>query len=236
MNHKLTRLAAAAICFATISASAANATTVTEGPQAFLPSYTGPTPAPDLDAISASATYDGGAIYLSATMAGAIGTTPQGIYIWGVDRGVGTDLLAHPSVLTNTTPPVGQGVKFDSFILLDNTGSGTVFLLTAANPDVLLAGAPTPLAAGSVTISGSTISAVIPRSMLPSQGFDIADYGYNIWPRFNDISGNTRVTDFLPDSSDFKASPTPEPVAWALMIVGFGFAGATLRARRALTA
>jgi hypothetical protein len=35
---------------------------------------------------------------------------------------------------------------------------------------------------------------------------------------------------------DLPASPTPEPASWALMIGGFGLAGASLRRRRALTA
>lgn len=40
----------------------------------------------------------------------------------------------------------------------------------------------------------------------------------------------------LSDARAVGGSPTPEPAAWALMIAGFGLAGATLRARRAVTA
>lgn len=217
-------------CAAALAAPAAQATTVVEG-QGFLPSYTGPSPAPDLDALSASATFNGDNIFLSATMAGAIGTTTQGIYIWGVDRGAGTELLAHPTDLTDTNVPIGQGIPFDAFIFLDNLGHGKVFLLTPG-PDPTLSGPPTDLAAGAVTISGNTISVAVPRFMLPGQGAAVADYGYNIWPRFNDIGSNNRVTDFLPDDRNFQGSAAPEPASWALMIAGFGLAGAAVRRRR----
>lgn len=224
-----TRLAVAAGLMA-LTAGAAQATTVTEG-TGFLDTYTGPRPADDLDAVSASAAFNGQNLFLSATMAGAIGTTADGIYIWGVNRGSGTQVLANPSTITDTRIPVGQGVPFDAFIFLDNDGTGFVALL-GAGPDPQLLGPPMALAAGSVTISGRTISAVIPRALLPGAGADFADYGYNIWPRFNDIGANTRVSDFLPDASNFLASAAPEPSSWALMILGFGLAGATVRRRR----
>jgi hypothetical protein len=229
------RLAAATAlaCLATLSAGVAGATTVTEG-TGFLSTYTGPTPAPDLDAISATALFNSQSIFLSATMAGAIGTTPEGIYIWGVNRGAGTELLFHPSTITDTTVPVGEGVPFDAFIFLNNQGFGRVVLL-GPGPDPHPIGA-TDLAPGAVTIDGATISVNVPRALLPSTGFEVADYGYNIWPRFNDITGNFRVTDFLPDASNFLGSATPEPASWALMIGGFGLAGATLRRRRRLAA
>ena len=223
-------LYAALTCAAALAAVAAHATTVTEG-TGFLPSYTGPTPAPDLDAISASATFNSQSVFLSATMAGDIGTTTQGIYIWGVDRGAGTELLANPTNLTDTNVPVGQGIPFDAFIFLDNLGHGSVFLLTPG-PNPTLSGPPTALGAGAVTIDGATISVAVPLSMLPSQGASIAQYGYNIWPRFNDISSNHRVSDFLPDDRNFLGSATPEPASWALMIAGFGCAGAAMRRRR----
>jgi len=234
-NSKARRGRGAAAAFAAcalmaLTAGAAHATTVTEG-VGLLDTYTGPRPAADLDVTSASSTYSGVNIFLSATMDGNIGTTHEGIYIWGVDRGLGTELLAAPpGGITDTTVPVGQGVPFDAFIFLDNAGHGNVFLLTnEARPHVL---SVTPLAAGAVTISGRTISAVIPRSMLPDQGAGIAHYGYNIWPRFNDIGSNTRVTDFLPDDRNFEGSAVPEPAVWATMITGFGLAGATVRRRR----
>jgi hypothetical protein len=218
-----------------LTAGAAHATTVTEG-IGLLDTYTGPRPADDLDAVSASSTYNGDNIFLSATMAGDIGTTHEGIYIWGVNRGHGTELLAAPpGGITDTTVPVGQGIAFDAFIFLDNAGHGSVFLLTDG-PRPVPVGPPVALLDGAVTISGRTISAVIPRSMLPDQGAGIGHYGYNIWPRFNDIGSNNRVTDFLPDRRNFEGSAVPEPGVWAMMITGFGLAGATVRRRRRLTA
>ena len=85
---------------------------------------------------------------------------------------------------------------------------------------------------GAVTISGKTISLKIARDKFASQGFDFADFGYNMWPRYEDIHDNGTIADFGPDHTTFKASATPEPASWALMIVGFGMAGAGLRSRR----
>ena len=50
------------------------------------------------------------------------------------------------------------------------------------------------LGVGSVTIAGNTISAVISRDVVESTGFDISQYGFNIWPRANGFAGNSRAT------------------------------------------
>jgi hypothetical protein len=219
----------------------AHATTVSDLPGDVLPSYTGPA-APDLDVTSVTALFDGANFRLSATMNGDIGTTPNGIYVWGVDRGAGTDLLAHPTSLTDTSTPVGQGVNFDAFIVLNTTGAdGLVVRLGPADlthplDPVHPTGANT-LPAGFVSFSGRTINAIIPLSMLPGQGFtNPFDYGFNMWPRINDISSNLHVTDFAPDHTTFKAGAVPEPATWALMISGFGLLGTALRRRRLLPA
>ena len=197
-------------------------------------------PIPDLDVVSASARFNATDIFLSATMAGKIGTTDEGFYVWGIDRGAGTDLLAHPTSLTDTTTPVGQGVTFDTFITIQNDGTGSVVLLGApgsspqdTQDDPVHPTGSFSLNPESVTISGNTISLVIARDLFPSQGFDFANFGYNIWPRYRDIKNNGSIADFGPDHSTFKASAAvPEPASWALMIAGFGLAGARLRARR----
>ena len=108
-------------------------------------------------------------------------------------------------------------------------GSGQVIPL---NPDLTPSGPASPLAAGAVTISGNTISAVVPRSFLPgTAGADIEDFGFNIWPRIVGLSSNDQISDFGPDGSTFQASAIPEPASLALMIAGAGLAGA-LRRRR----
>src|SRR4051794_10513801 len=108
------RLAAlAASGLVALFATAAQATTVTEDPnQGILSTFNQnhhpdfPTgDLPDLDVLSASATYNGHNIFLSATMKGAIGTTEDPFYVWGIDRGSGTDVLHNPhTTITNTNP------------------------------------------------------------------------------------------------------------------------------------
>jgi hypothetical protein len=232
-------------CVTTLAASAARATTVTDG-SGILNTFSGSPYSPDLNAVSASAVFNSNDVFLSATMAGAIGLTAaksqahggtdQGIYIWGVDRGAGTALLDHPTGLTDTSTPIGAGVNFDAFIDLNNlfngTGDGFVVLLDEHANFV----SKTDLAAGSVTFSGDTINVVVPLSLLPGQGATVADYGYNIWPRLNGIQSNALVASFLPSDHDFNASAVPEPAAWALMIMGFGMAGGMVRARRRVAA
>lgn len=240
--RRLARLAASTTfaCVTVLGATVAQATTLSDTPGDILPSYTGPA-APDLDVTSVTALFDGVNFRLSATMNGDIGTTPNGIYVWGVDRGAGTDLLAHPTSLTDTTTPVGQGVNFDAFIVLNTTGAdGLVVRLGPADPltplDPVHPTGANALPAAYVSFSGRTINAIVPLSMLPSQGFDVADYGFNMWPRINDISSNVHVTDFAPDHTTFKATAVPEPASWALMISGFGLLGTALRRRRLLPA
>ncbi|HEX5262624.1 MAG TPA: PEPxxWA-CTERM sorting domain-containing protein, partial [Phenylobacterium sp.] len=165
-----------------------------------------------------------------------------------VDRGAGTQFLHNLHVADpQNQPDVGVGVFFDAFIALTPTGggnaTGSVFLLNPSAQVVSM----TNLAAGAVTINGDSISVDIPVSLLPSQGFDIAQYGYNLWPRITGISNNNQVSDFAPNESPlpseglprralFLATAVPEPGVWSLMIVGFGGIGLTLRRRRAIQA
>lgn len=53
----------------------------------FLPSFAGSITSGDLDVLSASVSYN--TLILSSTMNGAIGSTPKGFYVWGVNRGAG---------------------------------------------------------------------------------------------------------------------------------------------------
>lgn len=222
---------AASLC---VLAANVHATTITDPIGDFLGTFVGPHSA-DLDVISASATYDSNFIYLSTTLAGDIGITANGLYVWGVDRGGATDIL-------NRLPnPVGADVTFNAIVVLMPGSGGLVVLV---KPDGTPAAPPVTLALGAVTISddGDTISAIVPRDLLPSTGADIGDYRFNVWPRIVGIDSNDQVADFAPnagagDESTFEASAIPEPASLALMITGIGlFAATTLRRRRTLTA
>ncbi len=213
-------VAAACLC---VLAASAHATVITDPTGDFLGTFVGPHNA-DLDVISAQATYDTNFIHLSSTLAGDVGITANGLYVWGVDRGGATDVLNH---LPN---PVGAGVNFNSIVIVRPDGVGLVVLV---KPDGTPDGAPTALTPGAVTISGHTISAIVPRALLPSTGADISDYGFNIWSRIVGISSNDQVADFAPDASTFQASAVAEPTSWALMIAGVGLVGAIRRCRGA---
>jgi hypothetical protein len=126
-------------------------------------------------------------------------------------------------LLTFGTPPVGTGVNFDAVAVLIPGGTSSVSLLVPS------AAGPTPIT--DVTFSGSTFKAVIPLSMLPSNGLMPSQYLFNLWPRSGlDTTDNGQISDFAPDSSSFAAS-IPEPGAWAMMLLGFGGLGVVLRQR-----
>lgn len=228
-------------CVTGFGATVAHATTVLDPVGDILPSFDATTdPVPDLDVVSASARFTARNIILSATMAGDIGLNDEGFYVWGIDRGAGTDLLANanPTKLTDATPPVGQGVSFDTFITMRNDGTSDIVFLGPVDhvtdpTNTIPVTNFIQLPAGAFTVSGKTISITLARDLFPSQGFDFADFRYSIWPRYENIVNNGTITDFAPDHSTFTASlAVPEPASWTLMIGGFGLAGASLRSRR----
>ena len=227
-RHRAAAVLAAACCGLALP-GLAQATTVTDAAGDLLPTlvtYEGDTSDhSDLDVISASATRTADTVFLSSTQVGNVGLTQDGIYVWGVDRGSGRDIL-------NTGEhPVGAGVKFDTFIVLRQNGMGEINLIDFATGKI----STSALDLGAITISGATISVAIPLARLPSAGFAFAQYGYNVWPRYLNTAVNEHVSDFAPDNSTFTAS-VPEPTTWALMIAGFGLAGGMVRRRRAVAA
>jgi len=171
----------------------------------FLPTYTGPRVG-DLDAFSSEVTLNTvtGTLAFTGTMTSPIGTTAGAFYVWGVNRGAGTERFV------NGTPSVGAGVRFDSVVVLRPDGSGQV--------NNLLTGVNSVLTAGSVIISGSTISSVpLPISLFPSTGFEPVNYTWNLWPRVSTVTGNAAISDFLPDASNAPLTIVPEPASLAVL-------------------
>lgn len=205
-------LALAVVALPTSFAQAA----ITDPTNDFLGTYTGPHN-PDLDVVSVNGLYDATTVTLTGVMAGPIGTTPTGLYVWGVDRGAGT------ARFVGGTPSTGAGVLFDTVIVLNQNLTGSVTRL--------IEGTNSALAPGAVSIFGNTITVVVPLAFLPTQGFAVPDYGYNLWPRSG--AGTAAViSDFAPDASTFKAAAAPEPGTWAMLIVGFGALGLAMRRQR----
>jgi hypothetical protein len=232
--------AVVAVFAAGLAAPAAHATTKTDPKGDILPTFD-PTGAHttdnfrDLDVVKASVTYDANNVYLTAVMAGAIGSTDTGFYVWGVDTGSAIDFFkaehdnpmfpdAHGNV--SPDPLVGVGVNFDTFIILNTNGTGSVNYFSGEPSEGV----------GAVTINGRVIKATIARDALEDGAkVDISQFGFNIWPRANGFR-NDQIADFAPNGSNFNGSAVPEPAAWGLLIAGFGLVGSAVRRRRLLLA
>jgi len=186
----------------------------------FLTSYDGPL-AGDLDVTSVDARRSGQTVTLTADLAGALGTTANAAYVWGINRGAGVEPFP------NFDPPTGQGVFFDAYVILAANGSGTL--------TNLLTGKAQALDPASINIKGSRITVSLDASLLPSEGFAFGDYLYNFWPRFAPggvvPTNNRQISDFAPDDKSFAAG-VPEPASWGMMIAGFGAIGGMMRKRR----
>ena len=222
MKMKRINILAAMSVLWTVSGTAA-AVPITDPVGDFLPTYvdSGRPTGADLDVVAAEVIYHPGSHQFEfiGTLAGAIGTTPANpvsgesvLYVWGVDRGAGTERFLAG------TPSIGDGVAFDSVVILRPNGTATVNLFG-------LGGGATNLPASTALISGNTISAFLDEMLLPTQGKDFSDYTWNLWPRFG-AGDNAQISDFSPneasgtiDAANARVT-VPEPSSLALLGIG----------------
>lgn len=197
------------------------ASAVIDAQNDFLGSYTGAHDAA-LDVKSSDVIYNSAnhTFEFKATMwgniAGGLTNPTTSSYIWGINRGQGTAAFAGIGI-TN--------VLFDSVVVVRPNGSVTINRIVGGP-------APTVLAAGSASIVGDSIDLTISETELPTLGFALSDYDWNLWPR--DGAGNAHISDFAPDNAVLNVTVVPEPGSLALLATGlFGLLGIKRRARRA---
>lgn len=210
--HRM-RLLRAGLAAAGVLAAPAWAAEVTDPASDFLSTYTG-APGGDLDVLRANVTFDGSHFVFRSTQSAAVGTTPTGFYVWGIDRGQGTPRFGVISG-SGTGSYDAQGVLFDSVLVIRPGGASAVTDLSGAAP------VATALDASAVTVDGEALTAVVSASLLPSRGFDFDQYGFNLWPRDAAVpAGNAQISDFAPDNSTFRASRIAEPASLGLLSLG----------------
>jgi hypothetical protein len=165
-----------------------------------LPTYTGAKDA-DLDVVQADVVIDPQAqtITFSGTVRGNIDTRSPKLYVFGIDRGLGSagrDLIFQGAI--GGEPKIGSHVLWDSAAAL--TAGGQAFFFDALNPGLV------PLPDVPVRINGNQITATLPLALFASQGFRLKEYTYNLWPRSELSLVNTVVSDFAPDNGDAPVS------------------------------
>ena len=168
-----------------------------------LSTYTGP-PDPGLDVVAHKVTLAGDRMIFFGRMAGAVAATQAvgGLYLFGVDRGLGTPRFV------GGTPVIGPNVRWDLIVRVNPDGTGLV------NNQV--AGVVTPLNPSDIVINGNEFTASVPLSLLlpaPAAIRPPAQWTYNLWPRNAVVIGqNQHVSDLAPnDGNSPVQSPTSGP-------------------------
>lgn len=212
--NQVNKLILLAVAFVLLSAPA-SADPIIDPVGDFLSTYTGPRGG-DLDVVSSQVIFTGTDFIFSATMNGAIGTTPGAFYVWGVDRGRGASTASFARLgLPN--------IVFDAVVVVD--------LGLGSNVNRLLEGINQTLPAGNVTFSGNTIEARVPLSFLPSLGLAFDQYEWNLWPRCcGRPLSDSQISDFAPNTTNARITSVPEPTT--ILLLGAGLAGVAAKVRR----
>jgi hypothetical protein len=197
-------------------------------------SYAGP-PNPALDVVSVNVILNPAlnTLTFTQTMAGPISglIDPStgallGSYSWGINHGYSSSNFAELNL---------PNVLFDAVLTLNPNGTGSY------------RGAQAP--AGSVTVHGDTLTAVLPVSFLApppqpanAQGplLDVTQWSYDLWPRSSITTtgatlgfGDAQIADFAPNANDFTAQAVPEPSSVLVLAAGiFGVGLLAWRSRR----
>lgn len=179
----------------------------------FLPTYTGSHDA-GLDVLAHEVTLVGDRLNFFGQMAGPIAPTQAvgGLYLIGVDRGLGT-----PRFLNSppAPPTIGPNVKWDAIVRILPDGTG--FYLNS------LLSVTTPLPTSDINIIGNEFNVSIPVSlMMTSATKPPEEWTYNLWPR-NGVGMNVQVSDLAPDDGNSPVHVVPEPAGLALLGLGLPF-------------
>jgi hypothetical protein len=213
------KLIVVGLCCAAISARAA----VINTNSGFLGTFSGPHNG-DFNVVTAQVTFNGSSFVFTSTMGAPIGTTTGVDYIWGVDRG-----------LESPTAEAGfglfaPGVLFDGVVILSFSGG----VASGFVDDIFNGSKITALPAGAVTVSGNTITALVPLSLLPAGALLPAQYQVNLWPSLGIPGPTTDIAEFAPSTTSDAAvtvqlTATPAPTTITLVVIGLlGLAGVAM--------
>jgi len=205
--------AAARVLLAAVSllVPAAWAEVIIDPADDFLPTFVGPENG-DLDVIRAQVIFNGSTFRFTSTSNADIGMTPEGIFVWGVNRGAGFA----------TFPVVAPGVTFDAVVIIVPGGDSFV----VNDLDTMMV---SPIPAANVSFDGPNLAATVQLSQLPSLGSMPSAYTVNLWPRSELAFTDDVIADFAPDNSNASVTVVPEPGSFALLALGV--AGVVCRGR-----
>lgn len=181
-------------------ASPARAAEIYDAVGDFLTTYTGEQ-FPGLDVVAHEVIIQGDRLIFFGRMDGSIADTQAigGLYLFGMDRGLGTPRLR------NGTPTIGPNVLFDSVVRINPNGTGLV--------NNLVAGVVTQLDPADIHIDGDEFTASVPLSiLLPASTRPPEEWTYNLWPRNGLVPGqNQHVSDLAPDDGNSPVQSLPDP-------------------------